>query len=365
MPGPMPFPLSIPHSRKQAPRSPRATGIALGPRFVFALSGLALGLATGASAEEKVIDGIAAQVGSEIVLISEVQKISAPIEQKMRDAGVPESEVVVMRADALERLIETSLIDGVVRQLELGATEAEVDNAIDSIAANAGLSKKQLIQSITSHGLTYEEYRGKIASEIERSKVLNSMVRSQVKISPEEVQALYDQKFGNQRNTGSEVHLRWLLVTFGAQSFRDRNTACSTVDEARAEITSGQATFGELVRKLSDNDPAILQRGGDLGWIHEDEIAGWMGAGIRGLEDGQLSETIETRFGCNLLEVVERRSFEPVVFEQVKPGLEDEIFNRKTEEEYLKWVETLRERTYVERKGAMGARPPDDGLSFQ
>ena len=73
-----------------------------------------------APSNEKVVDGIAAQVGGEIVLISEVQRISEPIEARMRAAGMPESEVRVMRADALERLIEQSLIDTVVQQLEFG-----------------------------------------------------------------------------------------------------------------------------------------------------------------------------------------------------------------------------------------------------
>ena len=48
----------------------------------------ALALAIPASGEE-LVDGIAAQVGSEIVLISEVRQLSDPVVQNMRAAGAP------------------------------------------------------------------------------------------------------------------------------------------------------------------------------------------------------------------------------------------------------------------------------------
>jgi hypothetical protein len=61
---------------------------------------------------------------------------------------------------------------------------------------------------------------------------------------------------------------------------------------------------------------------------------------------------IEMPFGCNLLQLVERRSFEPVTIEEATPSLQNELFRQKTEAEYVKWVEKLREQTYIERKGA-------------
>jgi parvulin-like peptidyl-prolyl isomerase len=71
---------------------------------------------------------------------------------------------------------------------------------------------------------------------------------------------------------------------------------------------------------------------------------------VHDLEPGQISRVAETRFGCNLLQLVERRKFEPVTFEQAKPRLEAILMREKMEEEYTKWVESLREQTYIEKK---------------
>jgi parvulin-like peptidyl-prolyl isomerase len=70
------------------------------------------------------------------------------------------------------------------------------------------------------------------------------------------------------------------------------------------------------------------------------------------MEPGELSPVIEMSFGCNLLQLVDRREFQPVDFAQAEPQLRSILFQRKTEVEYTKWIDVLRNQTYIERKGA-------------
>ena len=119
-------------------------------------------------ASEEIVDGVAAQVGAEIVLISDVDQVSADMEKRMREAGLADNEIVMMRAEALERLIEAKLIQRVVKQTELEAPVAEVDQAIAEIAEENGLTLKQLAEGVTAYGMPFEVYRQKIKEEIER-----------------------------------------------------------------------------------------------------------------------------------------------------------------------------------------------------
>jgi peptidyl-prolyl cis-trans isomerase SurA len=309
----------------------------------------ATGFAGSARADEVLVDGIAAQVGSHIVLISEVQELARPIEERMRAAGASEGEIRSMHADALERLIEARLIETVVTRLELDATEGEVDAAIAGIAQDNGLSVEQLERSVESHGLTIAEYRRKLKGEIERSKVLNTMVRARVRVEPEEVRAAYEEQFGDQQTrSGEEVHLRHILVAAGAGAPRDVRTACAIAEDAHQKIVAGQIAFGEMARRVTDMNP---QAAGELGWIHVDDLAPWMSSALASMQPGDVSDVIETGFGCNLLELVERRVYEPVTFAEAEPALTAEISRRKMDKEYLAWLETLREQTYVDRKG--------------
>jgi peptidyl-prolyl cis-trans isomerase SurA len=310
---------------------------------------VALATATAPARAQREIESIAAQVGNEIILFSEVNELSGPLEERMRIAGAPPSEIQMVRREALERLIEGRLLSSVVDRLELGADREEIDTAISAIAQENGLTLDQLLASIESHGLAIEEYREKIRGEIERSKVVNAMVRSRVQISDEEVQALFEEEFGEQRGGGEEVYIRHILVMTEGPQTRTIGEACEVVRQSRSIIQSGQAAFSDVAQRVSDMNP---QRGGDLGWMHQEDLAGWMSSTIRALQPGEISEVVEMPFGCNLLQLVDRREFQPIAFADAESRLRNVIFQRKTEVEYTKWLDVLREQTYIERKGA-------------
>jgi len=315
---------------------------------VSALLLAALALAPGrAGAAPELVDGIAAQVGSDVVLISEVTRLTAPMEARMREAGATERDLDMIRADMLERLIERRLVEQVVRRMELEASESEVDQAVAAIASENGLSVAQLRGSLADHGMSWEGYREKIRGEIQRTKILNGMVRSKVEVEDADLRALYERRYAGQRAGGSEMHLRHLVVTGGEDTPRTVQEACNKVEVAQARILSG-APFEELAREISESN---AENGGDVGWVHEDDIAAWMADAVRGLQAGETSDVIEMPFGCNLFQVVERRGFDPVSFEEAQPQLYGEVFNKKLEAEYEKWIEELRSRTYIERKG--------------
>jgi len=319
--------------------------------FLLCITAAAItGLVSTASAERRV-EGIAAQVGNQVVLISEVMELAGPVEERMRKAGAPEAEIALVRKDALERLIETQLLSSVVERLELGADREEVDAAIAAIAEDNGLTVERLLSSVASHGLSIDEYRAKIRGEIERSKVVNAMVRSRVQVTEEEVRALYEEQFGKQPDGGEEVYLRHILVMGDGPKASSNAAACEIVRDARAQIESGKIEFTAVAQGISDMNP---DQGGELGWIHAADLAGWMSSTVQKLKPGELSAVVEMPFGCNLLQLVDRREFKRIEYADAESQLQNMVYQQKTEIEYVKWLEVLRGQTYVERKAGFG-----------
>ena len=91
-------------------------------RRLSLLAALALALPALAAASE-IVDGVAAQVGNEIVLVSDVTQYTDPVEKQIREAGAGDDDVQRMKSEVLERLIERKLVDQVVKKAELEATE--------------------------------------------------------------------------------------------------------------------------------------------------------------------------------------------------------------------------------------------------
>ena len=315
---------------------------------------LALALGVPPVLAGEVVDGIAAQVGSEIVLVSEVEQVATPIEEKMRAEGAPEAEVQRLRTAVLDRLIERRLVALVVRRAELSATDAEVDQTLATIAQQNDLSVEQLKADVEAQGLPWDVYRERMRGEIEHAKVMNGMIASRVRVSDDEVRALYQRRFEGQPEGGEEVHLRQLVAGLGAESAGARREACGRVQGALLRIRAGE-DFAELARQFSEANP---ERGGDIGWVHVASLAGWMEPVVRSLDPGGTSDVIETSFGCALLHLVERRVFEPVSYEQARERLRQELFDERMEAEYRRFIDRIRSQTYVERKGSYAEVPP-------
>lgn len=312
-----------------------------------------------ARAVDPLVDGIAAQVGSEIVLVSEVRNLIAPMETKLREAGAPDAELQAVRADALERLIERALIRQVVRRAELQATDPEVDNAIATIARENGLSQAQLVATVEAERLPYDVYRERIRAEIEQSKVVNGMVASKVRIEEAELRAAYHEAFEDQPTGGEELRLAHLLVPFTGQGPDARRAACASAERARARLAGGEP-FDLVASQVTERAPGS----GDLGWLHEGRLAAWMSRDLAGAAPGAVTPVIETDFGCNVLVVVDRRPYVKKGYDEVRAQLHERLFAERMQREYLKFMDKLREQTYIERKGVFAeAAPVGSGFS--
>ena len=220
----------VPHGSR---RACRAALVAAGFAASCASILLLFSSANPADAAEAHVEGIAAQVGNDIVLLSEVSEISSPIEKRMREAGAPDAEIQKVRGEALERLIEGKLLSSVVERLELTAEPEEIDAAVAAIAEDNGITTEELYRSIQSHGLSVEEYRKKIQGEIERSKVVNAMVRSRVEVTQEELRTLYNERYSKQQSGGEEVYLRHIVVRNGGPTATTNAEACARIELAR------------------------------------------------------------------------------------------------------------------------------------
>jgi peptidyl-prolyl cis-trans isomerase SurA len=315
--------------------------------FLIALGLVGTPGAPARAADTALIDGIAAQVDGRIVLVSEVMRAVQPQEEAMRRAGAPEQEIAKLRADGLERLIESRLVEKVVEDSNSKATDEEISRTIEGIAKENGLTVEQLYASVVFHGLTIEEYRAQIKRDFERRNLIQGMLGSRVKVEDEEVEALYAERYGKHQEAGDSVHVRQILRAYGGASQRTQETACSEVTLARDRVLGGEP-FEKVAAQVSEAAP---RDGGDIGWLPLKSVAPWMSRALTGLPDGGISDVLVLPFGCSLLQLVERRVLEPVSFEQAKEALSRELWERKLEHEYRTWIEELRGNSYIERHG--------------
>ena len=311
---------------------------------------LAAAVLGGAARAELLVDGIAAQVGSDVVLISEVREVAAPTEARARARGATDEDIRQLYFEVLEQVIERALIRQVVQRAEIGASDAEVDEAIASIARENKLTPEKLRASVEAQGMPYGLYRERIRGEIEHARVINDLVASKARVDDKELREIYDREIAKQPRGGDEFYLRVLVVTPQGEVPGAREAACRQVDDVAARVAAGE-DFETVAQGVNQANP---QSRGSKAWVHQSELAGWMRGSVETLPVGGLSPRIDADFGCGIVQLVDKRSFVPKTFEQAKEGLYRQVFDEQLAAEYKKLVDRLRAQTYIERKGVFG-----------
>ncbi len=305
-------------------------------------------LAVPAARADRVADGIAAQVGSDVVLMSEVEQVVAPLEPQARAQGATDADLARLRDDLLDRLIERRILAQAAKRAELDATPAEVDDAIKSIAAENKFTLEELQANVEKEGLSFVAYRERIRAEIIQMKVMNGMVRSRVHVEENEIREMYDEKYSKLPDGGGEeVHLRQVLVTAGGDTKRTEAQACERVKASLTKIRGG-TPFEQEAARVSEVNP---ERGGDMGWVAMQVIAPSVSAVVAALAPGEISDVVRQGTACSVIQLVERRAFEKKPWEQARDDIREVLLQQKMGEEYDRFIKKMRAQTYVQKKG--------------
>jgi peptidyl-prolyl cis-trans isomerase SurA len=191
------------------------------------------------------------------------------------------------------------------------------------------------------------------------------MVASRVTVDEEEVEQLYQERFEDQPESGTTVHLAQIMVPADPNRGATTADACKFVGQLRERIAGGEA-FAALAMQYSAAAP---QQGGDIGWLHMESMAGWMVKLIEPLEPGDISPVAELPYACTIVELKERRDWKPVSYADVKDSLHMEVFDSKLRGEYTIWIDELRDHTFIERRGyfadAATFSKPQDASAFE
>jgi peptidyl-prolyl cis-trans isomerase SurA len=308
------------------------------------VAALALALLAG-SASAQFVDGVAAVVDDQVILISEVEASVDRVARRLeKQAGepVPPDVMKKLRSQAVDSLIEDRLLLATAKRMQLEAAPHEVDNAIARIASQEGMEVDAVYRAAEQQGLTRETYRTQIAEQILRMKLIDQAVRPRITTSEEDVRKLFTERYGS--GVGLQVRARHILVPWPAEGEATREEAVGVANKLR-ELAGQGVAFAELAQRYS---AAPSSRDGGLTVFRGGEVAPELAPFVYEGEIGTVSPPIETQHGVNLIQVLERFDPSQVKFEDVRARLQDEIESRKTMPALDDYLRELRQHHYVE-----------------
>lgn len=253
------------------------------------------------------VDGIAAIVGNQIILKSEIE---TNYEELKASSALGEN---VTKENILRLLVEEKLIAEKAERDDITASDGEIEMQLERVMQNIIAqfpTYQDFLQVLQNEGLTAdglkERYRNQIAKQVVRDKLLQQEVFSKINVSEYEKRQYYETHLDSFPDRPRMVKIAEISIkpAMGSESL---DQALQKIEDIQDELNKG-ADFEELARKYSDCPSAA--QGGDLGYFSRGQMVPEFEKAAFALEIGEVSEPVLTEFGYHLIRVDDKRDGE-------------------------------------------------------
>jgi peptidyl-prolyl cis-trans isomerase SurA len=312
---------------------------------LLSLVGL-LALAPGARA--RVVEKVAAVVGNDIVLASEVEEKAAMLmadANKITDPEKRAARASALRREVLDRLIDDELILQQAAELKLSISSEQVDASIDEIKKQNNINDEQLREALRGQGMSMAAYRADLKRQLLRFRVLNIAVGSRVNIADEEVKAYYDRHMKESANVQVRASHVFIAIPEGA----DAVAVAEKQAQAQKVLQRAKAgeDFAKLARELSD-DAATRAEGGDLGFFGKDMLPKAIEEMVFAMQPGEIRGPVRADRGFHVIKLVDRKTKDPRPFDDVKDDIRMQLRQKDMERQTKIYLAELRKKTLVD-----------------
>lgn len=281
--------------------------------FALLLIALAAFYGTAAGAEDtpggelQLIDGIAAVVGDQIVLESEVDE-EFYIYRMRTGADITPAEAEQVRAGIVRDMVDELLLVAKAHRDSITVDDADVDaeiaRRVDDLKARYG-SDEALDAALEENGTTLEELRDVYRDDVERRLLAERLVRqevySKIDVTWAEVGQYYEEHHDEVAFVPESFRLAAILV-MAKPSEEQKRAAIERLSEAQRRLAAGEP-FEQVAAELSDD--ASAAGGGDLGTFGRGTMVPEFEEAAFALEPGEISGIVPSRFGFHIIQVVD------------------------------------------------------------
>lgn len=268
-----------------------------------------------AFAQPTVIDKVVAQVGDNIILLSDIE--AQKMQATQQGTPLPANVDCVF----LEELMYQSLL---VNQAELDSVvisdeqvDAEMENRLRSIEAQMAKVKDENGQVMTIekfYGKTRtqikEEFRSAIRKRLQGQEVERGITEG-LSVSPKEVEAFF---VAQPKDSLPYINTKLIfqqIAIFPTITKADKLSAYNRLKEIRSDIVEKGKSFETMARIYSE-DPGSASQGGRIEATRNMMVKPFE-ATAYSLKPGDISDVFETEYGYHIMKMVERKGDDYVV----------------------------------------------------
>jgi len=292
------------------------------------------------------VDRIAAIVNGEIITASDLQSAAARARIGLLTLA-PDgsaSRRPISEQEVLGELIDQKLQLQLARKKGITVEPDELEKAVEDVKQKNGLTTDAALQkALQEEHSSLDQYKNGLKDQILILKLVNREVRSGVILSDQDIRAYYEEHPERFR-TSPQYHLHQIFIPL---SKSDPLTFDQNVQNATDQLKNG-ADFQTLVKQYSEG--SNTNSDGDLGNLKADQMLPEVRQAIEQLKPGEVSAPIKTEVGAHIFRLDEIVPPKVRPIEEVKPEIQELLFQERSAEIYEKWLKDLRAGAQVDIK---------------
>lgn len=255
-----------------------------------------------AQSDTFLVDKIVGIVGDKVVLLSDVE---LQYEQMRMEQDIPEGFKCELLNQMLSNkmYLEQALLDSLM--VSEDEIESELSRRIQYFVGMIG-SEDRLEEY---YGKSIIEIKDEFRADIEDqllSQKMQGEILGNTKVTPSEVKDFYNSiPVDSLPYFNAEVEVGQ-IVLFPEVSEFQRNYALEKIEGIRRAIVEDGSDFCTQANIYSE-DPSNAENCGDLGFVGRGEFVTEFEAAAFRLDEGEVSEVVETKYGFHIIQMVEKK----------------------------------------------------------
>lgn len=319
-------------------------------RVLFRLFIAAAVLAPAVLSADTVVEEIIARVNNQIVTRTDYEREQQQLkdEAQQQDPANAAKAVAQGQKDVLRGLIDRELLLEKGKDIGISA-DTELIKRLDEMRKQMKLdTMEDLEKAATAQGVSFEDFKQNMRTEIITQQVIQREVGSRLNISKDDEQAFYEQH-KSELARPEEVKLSEILVsTEQAGDDQAKIAAAETkANDLLKQIKAG-GNFEEIAKKESQGPSAA--QGGDLGFFERGKLAKQLEDLTFGMKKDQVSDVIRTKQGFVILKVTEHQSAGIPAFNEIEPRVQEAVYMQRLQPALRTYLKKLREEAFIYTK---------------
>ncbi|AUI65418.1 MULTISPECIES: peptidylprolyl isomerase [Glaesserella] len=254
------------------------------------------------------------------------------------------------RKAALESVIDDFVVQRAIQESGIKINYAYVDQVIENIAIQNGITYGQLLDYLDSQRITLNQYRQQIAHQMLMEQVRQQSIGKTIQVEPQQVQSLAKELLEKAKSsgklqtvTGTEHRVSHILIKT-TPVLNDAQAKAKLVSLV-ADIKAGKTTF-EDAAKANSVDYASGADGGDLGFNFLDVYDPAFAKVAQKSKIGVISAPFKSQFGWHVLKVTDTRQGDRTEDAYLQKAYE-QLVDKQAQAASKDWVKVLKSKSEI------------------